>query len=115
YQEATSSNSHAQMPMSRIEEHFERLEVDNLSYRYPGAGRGIAHVHLSLARGQFVVITGRIGSGKTTLLRTLLGLLPKQEGEIRWNGALVDDPTTFFVPPRSAYTGQTPNLFSATV
>jgi ATP-binding cassette subfamily B protein len=42
----------------------------------------------------------------------LRGLLPKQAGEIRWNGDLVDDPAEFFVPPRSAYTAQVPLLFS---
>ena len=58
------------------------------------------------------MITGRVGSGKTTLLRVLLGLLPMDEGEIRWNGKPVDDPDTFFVPPRCAYTAQVPRLFS---
>lgn len=91
------------------------LETHNLSYTYPGTERGITNVNLRLMRGQFVVITGRIGSGKTTLLRVLLGLLAKQEGEIRWNGELIDDPTAFFGPPRSAYTAQTPNLLSATL
>lgn len=113
YQEAASSEE--ALNISQIEERFERLEVSDLSYRYPGTTQGIAKINLRVERGQFVVITGRIGSGKTTLLRTLLGLLAKQEGEIRWNGALVADPTMFFVPPRSAYTGQTPNLLSTTV
>ena len=44
------------------------------------------------------MITGRIGSGKTTLLRALLGLLPADAGEIRWNGEPVEDPASFFVP-----------------
>jgi ATP-binding cassette, subfamily B, bacterial len=52
-----------------------------------------------------------IGSGKSTLVRALLGLVPSQ-GEIRWNGELVEDPASFFVPPRSAYTAQVPRLFS---
>jgi ATP-binding cassette subfamily B protein len=67
---------------------------------------------LDLRRGSFTVITGRIGSGKTTLLRVLLGLLPGEAGETRWNGGLVQDPASFFVPPRSAYTAQVPALFS---
>ncbi|MCB0111984.1 MAG: ABC transporter ATP-binding protein, partial [Caldilineaceae bacterium] len=56
--------------------------------------------------------TGRIGAGKTTLLRTLLGLLPRQDGEIYWNQQLVTDPANFFVPGRSAYTPQSPQLMS---
>jgi len=41
-----------------------------------------------------------------------LGLLPKEAGEIAWNGERVADPASFFVPPRAAYTAQTPRLFS---
>ena len=61
------------------------------------------------------MITGRIGSGKTTLLRTLLGLLPRESGEIRWNDNLVTAPEDFFIPPRCAYTAQVPRLFSNTL
>jgi ATP-binding cassette subfamily B protein len=61
------------------------------------------------------VVTGRVGAGKTTLLRTLLGLLPRDSGETRWNGAVVDDAGAIFVPPRSAYTPQVPRLFSDTL
>jgi ATP-binding cassette subfamily B protein len=42
----------------------------------------------------------------------LLGITYRDAGEIRWNGALVDDPATFLVPPRCAYTAQIPRLFS---
>ena len=53
-----------------------------------------------------------MGSGKTTLLRALLGLLPPDSGEVRWNGTPVAEPGVFFMPPRSAYTPQVPRLFS---
>jgi ATP-binding cassette, subfamily B, bacterial len=72
----------------------------------------IEDVDLTIERGSFTVITGRIGSGKTTLVRVLLGLLPHDIGEIRWNGQPVDDPGAFLVPPRVAYTSQVPRLFS---
>ncbi len=94
---------------------LELLEATGLTYRYPDSGRGVAGVDLRLARGTFTVVTGRVGAGKTTLLRVLLGLLPRETGAVRWNGVPVDDPATFFVPPRSAYTPQVPRLFSATL
>lgn len=72
-------------------------------------------MNLTIRRGSFTVVTGRNGSGKTTLLRVLLGLLPKDQGEITWNGTVVHDPGSFFVPPRAAYTGQIPRLFSDTL
>ena len=77
--------------------------------------RGIENVDLSLQRGDFVVVTGRVGSGKSTLVRVLLGLLPRQAGEITWNGQAVPDPAAFFRPPRCAYTPQVPRLFSDTL
>jgi ATP-binding cassette, subfamily B, bacterial len=89
-----------------------KLEATGLTYRYPGTERGLEGVNLSLERGSFTVITGRVGAGKTTLLRVLLGLLPKQAGLIYWNGVLVEAPTSFFTPPYCAYTPQVPHLFS---
>ncbi len=91
------------------------VEARGLTYRHPRSGRGIAAVDLRLPRGALTVVTGRVGAGKTTLLRALLGLLPREEGEIRWNGHVVDDAASFFVPPRAAYTAQTPRLFSETL
>jgi ATP-binding cassette subfamily B protein len=91
------------------------IEARGLIYRHPQSGRGIAAVDLRLPRGTLTVVTGRVGSGKTTLLQTLLGLLPLQAGEIRWNGHIVDDAASFFVPPHAAYTAQVPRLFSETL
>jgi ABC-type multidrug transport system fused ATPase/permease subunit len=91
---------------------LERIVVRDLTYRYQSTGRGIEGIDLEIERGRFVVITGRIGSGKSTLLRVMLGLLPRQSGEIRWNGRTIDDPGSFMVPPRAAFTAQVPRLFS---
>jgi ATP-binding cassette subfamily B protein len=96
----------------------DRLEVVSargLCFRYPGSDRGISNTTLEIRRGEFVVVTGRIGSGKSTLVRVLVGLLPAAVGEITWNGRRVTDPAGFFVPPRCAYTGQVPRLFSETL
>ena len=94
---------------------LQELRVENLTYCYSNTSRGIRGINLNLERGSLTVITGRIGSGKTTLLRTLLGLYPLQGGAIFWNGHLVTNPTNFFVPPRSAYTPQIPQLFSSSL
>ncbi len=91
------------------------LAVHGLTYHYPNTSHGIDAVDLEIARGQFIVITGRIGSGKTTLLRTLLGLLPAQSGEVRWNEQQIGDLASAMVPPNVAYTPQVPRLFSETL
>ena len=94
---------------------LESLVLESLSYTHPASDQGINGVSLSLLRGSFTVVTGRIGSGKTTLLDVLLGLLPMDTGEVRWNGKAVTDLRTFLVPPRCAHTPQTPWLFSDTL
>jgi ATP-binding cassette subfamily B protein len=91
---------------------LQRLVVDGLTVRYPSSGRGIHRVDLTLDAGSVTVVAGEVGSGKTTLVRALLGLVPYDAGTIRWNGALVDDPGSFLVPPRCAYVPQVPRLFS---
>ena len=97
------------------DEELRELEVAGLTYRHPDTGRGVMDIDLRLRPGSFTVVTGRVGAGKTTLLRVLLGLLPRDGGEIRWNGVPVADPAAFFTPPRSAYAPQTPRLFSDTL
>lgn len=98
-------------PSDRLQE----LSAADLTFHYPGSASGIEGINLTLRRGTLTVITGRIGSGKTTLLRALLGLLPLEAGEVRWNGKLITSPGDFLVPPRCAYTAQVPRLFSNTL
>jgi ATP-binding cassette subfamily B protein len=94
------------------EHRLDELALEGLTYRHPGSDRGVEGISMAVPRGSFTVVTGRIGSGKTTLLRALLGLLPPDSGTVRWNGAPVERPDEFFVPPRAAYTAQVPRLFS---
>ena len=97
------------------EDWLEELSVRNLTFEYTSEAEseaGVYDISFDLPGGSFTVITGRIGSGKSTLLKVLLGLLPAQSGEIYWNGELISEPHTFLVPPRCAYTGQVPRLFS---
>jgi ATP-binding cassette subfamily B protein len=120
-------------PRKRDAERLETLEVRGLTYRHAIGGdggtgevngeagpvgrplRGIEGISFSLRRGEFVVITGRIGSGKSTLVRLLTGLLPRDDGEILWNGKPVLNPADFFRPPRCATISQVPRLFSDTL
>ncbi len=100
------------VPVKTDADQLHELTIKSLTYRYEDSENGIHGIDLQIPAGSFTVITGRISSGKTTLLRALLGVLPKESGEIRWNGEVVADPKSFFVPPRCAYTPQVPQLFS---
>lgn len=114
YPDQAKSYEAEECSSERIEE-LNGIEVKGLSYTYPSSGMGIKNIDFSLKRGSFTVITGRIGSGKSTLIKVLLGLLPKDAGNVYWNGSLIEDQSTFFIPPYSAYTPQIPNLISDTV
>jgi ATP-binding cassette, subfamily B, bacterial len=108
------------VPQKTPADRLERLEVRGLAFHFPGGngdgpGSGIEAADLTIHRGEFVVVTGRVGSGKSTFVRALLGLLTRQAGEIRWNGQTVEHPAAFFRPPRCAYTPQVPRLFSDTL
>jgi len=102
-------------PTKSASDQLKDLVAERLTFHYPGSPNGIEGINLNLRHGSLTVITGRIGSGKTTLVRTLLGLLPMEAGEIRWNGNAIRDPSSFFIPPRCAYTAQVPRLFSNTL
>ena len=106
------NRSFTSIPTKTDADRLRELTITGLTHVYEGSENGIHGIDLQIQRGSFTVITGRIGAGKTTLVRTLLGVLPKDAGEIRWNGEIVSDPKSVFVPPRCAYTPQVPRLFS---
>ncbi len=96
-------------------EALRELEAHGVTHLRDAAGHGVRDVSFIVPAGSFTVVTGQIGAGKSTLLRAVLGLLPLDAGEIRWNGERVSDPAAFFRPPVSAYTPQAPRLFSDTL
>ncbi|MFE7619851.1 ABC transporter ATP-binding protein [Streptomyces sp. NPDC057496] len=96
-------------------EPLRAMTVTGLTYRYPGSDRGIVDAAFTVEAGALTVITGRTGAGKSTLLRSVLGMLPADRGEIRWNGEPVDRPDDWFVPPRSAHVPQVPRLFTGSL
>lgn len=87
---------------------LEQLEVRALTV----ADRGLVDVDVTVGRGELVVVRGPVGAGKSSLLRAVVGLIPIDRGEVRWNGERIEDRAAFFVPPQCAYVAQVPRMFA---
>ena len=61
------------------------LQAKSLSAWY-GAARILFDVDLEVQRGEVVALMGRNGAGKSTTLKTLIGLVAKRRGAVRFMG-----------------------------
>ncbi|MFA6730146.1 MAG: ABC transporter ATP-binding protein [Eubacteriales bacterium] len=61
------------------------IEINNLSVYY-GKTRALNNISLSVPRGEYLGIIGPNGGGKSTLLKAMLGLVPKDAGDINIYG-----------------------------
>jgi len=66
---------------------ISRLEVRDVSHRFPGTNSGLDGISFSINRGEMVCLMGASGSGKSTLLRMLAGQMRPQHGEVFFNKA----------------------------
>ena len=64
-----------------------RVELDRVSFRYPGAARDVlSEVSLVIEPGETVALVGPNGAGKTTLVKLISGLHRPTSGTIRIDG-----------------------------
>ncbi len=65
--------------------HRQAVEVEGLSFAYPGSGRRICNnLTFAINAGEKIAVIGENGVGKTTLLKLLLGELEPGSGTIKW-------------------------------
>src|SRR3990170_4172158 len=65
------------------------LEVRALSAAY-GKAQVLFGLDFSAQAGEVLALLGRNGAGKSTALKRIMGLLPPQSGEIRFDGERID-------------------------
>jgi branched-chain amino acid transport system ATP-binding protein len=65
------------------------LEVDRVHAGY-GDFQALFDVSLTVETGEAVAVIGANGAGKSTLLKTIAGLLPVRQGQIRFDGEPID-------------------------
>jgi ATP-binding cassette subfamily B protein len=64
------------------------LSINNLTFRYPGAGNEpvLDNITLEIPQGKTTAIVGMSGSGKTTILKLLLRFYEPEKGDIKVGG-----------------------------
>lgn len=93
---------------------LKELKVMSLTYGHDDKN-GIEDVSFTLRAGEVLAIAGAVGSGKSTLLNVLTGVVPKDSGEILWNGVEIKNEKEFLQPPNVAYTPQFAKIFNETI
>ncbi len=68
------------------------LIVTNLTKKY-GEKTVVDHLSFSMAKPGVYALLGTNGAGKTTSIRMMLGMLAKDEGEVLWNGGVLNTAT----------------------
>jgi NitT/TauT family transport system ATP-binding protein len=81
------------------------LELQHVSYTYPGWPPVIEGVDWTLPEGEFHCLVGRSGCGKTTWLKLAAGLLRPDAGVLRLQGEAVQGPS-----PSMGFVFQSPTL-----
>lgn len=93
------------------------IELDHVSYTYPGGFLAIDDVCLSIEQGETVAIIGQNGAGKTTTAKLCNGLLRCTGGRILVDGKDSSTRTTAEISKTVGYVFQNPDdqIFHSTV
>lgn len=70
------------LPAAEIEQTQHGLTISAFTVHTPSQALLLSDLHLSLVKGDSLLIRGRSGSGKTTLLRAIAGLWPYVIGKV---------------------------------
>lgn len=90
------------------------IEIKEVGYSV-GEKSILRNVDLSLAPGEFKLITGPSGCGKSTLLKIIASLLSPTEGSILFEGVDISTLSPETYRQQVSYCVQTPSLFGDTV
>ena len=75
------------------------LSVESLSAWY-GAARILYDLSLEVGRGEVVALMGRNGAGKSTTMKTIMGLMAKRQGMVRFDGEDISNRRPFEIARR---------------
>ena len=75
------------------------LVAENLSAWY-GAARILYDLDFQVNRGEVVAMMGRNGAGKSTTMKTIMGLMARRQGTVRFNGEDISNRKPFEIARR---------------
>ncbi|MGB3276505.1 MAG: ABC transporter ATP-binding protein [Castellaniella sp.] len=75
------------------------LKVEGLESGY-GRSQVLYGMHLQIDAGQCVTLLGRNGMGKTTTIKSIMGMHPAWKGQVRFNGANIQNLPSYRVAQR---------------
>jgi multiple sugar transport system ATP-binding protein len=67
------------------------IVLDKVTKRYPDGALAVSEVNIEIADGEFIILVGPSGCGKSTMLNMIAGLEDITSGELRIDGARVNE------------------------
>ena len=88
------------------------LKIKNYNKIYSNGKHAVKNLNIEVLPGDLVAFIGANGAGKTTTIKSIVGILPFDEGEILINGSsIIDDPIT--CKKQLAYIPDNPDLYES--
>ena len=88
---------------------MNRVQLENVTYRYPNGFTAVENVNMSFEQGEAVAIVGQNGAGKTTTVKLINGLLRPTEGDIYIGDWNTKEYTAAQISKRAGYVFQNPD------
>lgn len=86
------------------------LKITNYNKTYPNGKHAVKDLNIEVSPGDLVAFIGANGAGKTTTIKSIVGILPFEEGEILINGTSIkEDPIK--CKKQIAYIPDNPDLY----
>ncbi len=87
------------------------LSVQNLNAWY-GAAHILYDLSFEVGRGEVVALMGRNGAGKSTTMKSIMGLVARRDGAVRFNGADISSLKSYEIARRGlGYTPEDRRIF----
>ena len=106
----------AQGPVRTVEARGVALAFEDVHFTWdPARGPALDGLSFHVAPGELLVLAGPSGAGKSTVIELLLGFVRPDAGRILINGHDLADIVPEALSQLSAWIGQRPTLFAATI